>query len=447
MNRNMNTTKVGLVCIYLFGVLIYSYPPFTVTYGQTEVLRSDFFLVVPMVAYFLFYHRFVVTDVTRYVFLFLTAILLATALNKVYSIFDFLTLVIQLAYVTGVFVVLVSLDFSEQEWKTVLRGVVLCLGLLAGFGLLEVIVTNIFRDLAFSNIFLHIEQANPGVYHRPRSLFQEPAWFGAAMLVGIGVLVPCVSADHPVLFSNRTEYALTAILTVALLTTLSFTVYLTFLASLGIFLMFRDTRAFVIKLGLIATAGLLLAVVSPIDLPSLFFIRIDRLIQLATTLELPRIGSIHLRVGSVIIGLLVWSHNPFLGVGLGQYYEWQRTVMTVQIFGLSELKAAHNVWVQVLAVSGIVGFVLFVFIWLRVFQTGAWHLIGESDKDRDGVLTVVAVATTAIMLVNWTFGQSLVNPMKWAFLGLMYAYLVPTADETDPSHQQGSNRRASERDL
>ena len=64
------------------------------------------------------------------------------------------------------------------------------------------------------------------------------------------------------------------------------------------------------------------------------------------------------RLASWKEGIKVWSMNPVLGAGIGNYTNYKNS------------QPAHNIFLMVLAELGAIGFLLYIFIWRKLWKSG-----------------------------------------------------------------------------
>lgn len=129
-------------------------------------------------------------------------------------------------------------------------------------------------------------------------------------------------------------------------------------------------------------------------------------------------------------GFRIFSEHPFLGVGLGNSgfffveniptYGW-RAPEVVQIIRPDNhiFPNSKNLWIRLLAETGIVGFTFFV-VWLVAMFSRVWQLMNHKDQlykilGLTGVLGIIAIIVEGFSLD--TFGL----PYMWVLLGLVSA--------------------------
>ncbi len=140
------------------------------------------------------------------------------------------------------------------------------------------------------------------------------------------------------------------------------------------------------------------------------------------------------RVMFWIIGLRVFALFPFLGVGLGNTgfffrelthsFSYQLPEVVVILTGSAEFPNPKNLWVRLLAETGIVGFLTYA-IWLFVMALGAWSLL----KKGKGLNEVLGLASLLALLAQFWEGFSLDSfalPQLWIILGLTTAAITIT---------------------
>ena len=143
----------------------------------------------------------------------------------------------------------------------------------------------------------------------------------------------------------------------------------------------------------------------------------------------------------------VYRHHPIFGVGLGNFVFYFAHTVQPRPLGLDHelLKALlpgsgyglvtpKNLYVRLLAETGLVGFVTFFVFWQGVFRDGV-RLFGRDGQEGMfwGLGTVLGFA--ALLLFALSFGSFAVADM-WVFLGLVTAAAL-TATPQETAHSEG----------
>jgi O-antigen ligase len=126
-------------------------------------------------------------------------------------------------------------------------------------------------------------------------------------------------------------------------------------------------------------------------------------------------------------GFRVFSRYPILGIGLGNAgFEFLGTVPSYGyrlpeiihiVSGSPQFPNPKNLWIRILAETGVAGFSLFL-IWMLLLGLGAWSLL----KRREGIWTVLGLAGLLALLAQVLEGFSLDTfalPQLWIMLGLL----------------------------
>ena len=259
---------------------------------------------------------------------------------------------------------------------------------IAFFWLLAIIITTParMRGLAWSLTLCAIPLAVTGIWHylsgnvmktTQDGLVRVVGYMGSSGLTGnpndlalmLNLIIPLTGA---LALSSRGATRLFAI-GVALLSMGGVIVTFSragFLALAAIFLMFLLVLVRRKSSGA-AIALLVLALSVPMMLPKTY---VDRLSTI-TNLEQDKTGSAQGRYKDLGIALEVVSHNPVIGVGLGQ-----DMIALNQARGLSTWRSVHNVYLQYAVDLGIPGFLLFAWLHLLCFRS-AWAVERRARKD------------------------------------------------------------------
>src|SRR5258705_2372269 len=123
--------------------------------------------------------------------------------------------------------------------------------------------------------------------------------------------------------------------------------------------------------GTAAIAMLIIALAVPFTLPKTYVERLSTITNLAQD----KTGSAQGRYKDLGIALEVVSHNPIIGVGLGQ-----DMIALNQARGRSTWRSVHNVYLQYAVDLGIPGFLLFAWLHLLCFRS-AWAVERRARKD------------------------------------------------------------------
>ncbi|SES89314.1 O-antigen ligase [Oceanobacillus limi] len=115
----------------------------------------------------------------------------------------------------------------------------------------------------------------------------------------------------------------------------------------------------------------------------------------------------------------MWVHNPFIGVGIGQFIAY-----SPEMFGFTFSNIPHNTYLSFLAETGILGFISF--IWLPIYLVTKLVVgIGSSGEKKHFYLLIgilaVAIQALSINIENIRF--------VWVFLSLAYVIIEHKLEE------------------
>jgi probable O-glycosylation ligase (exosortase A-associated) len=259
---------------------------------------------------------------------------------------------------------------------------------IAFFWLLATIITTParLRGIAWTLVLCAIPLAGTGIWHYLSGHVMQTGQDGLVRIVGymgssgltgnpndlalmLNLIIPLAGA---LALSSRGAARLFAT-TVALLcvggviVTFSRAGFLALTATLFMFLVVLVRR----KSAGIAIALFLIALSVPALLPKSY---VDRLSTI-TNMDQDKTGSAQGRYKDLGIALEVVSHNPIVGVGLGQ-----DMIALNQARGQSTWRSVHNVYLQYAVDLGVPGFLLFAWLHLLCFRS-AWAVERRARRD------------------------------------------------------------------
>jgi len=131
------------------------------------------------------------------------------------------------------------------------------------------------------------------------------------------------------------------------------------------------------------------------------------------------------------LGISVFKHHPIIGVGLGNlgmftlkdisYYAWKLPELRRVMFVDSYLPNSKNLWIRLLAETGLVGFMIFI-IWLINLGHSSTHLLDQSSPLIQTVGMVGQFTLIALILEGFSI-DTFALPYLWIALGLLSASL------------------------
>jgi len=340
------------------------------------------------------------------------------------------TLWLQLILVSLIYFAITNSNISWNQLKIVLKIWIACAFIVAIYGIYQALARNLDLPLAYINLTnplmsTSITQAgnHTGNYLRPSSFLAEPAWLGAYLtspliLTGFSLFY---KYDCQLLFANK---IINLIIFVALFTcTIICFALSTFITlSILLFLIAWDSYSrklimyIVILFILLCPFILLIFNDYNIDLISASN-RFQVMFQSFYTGGLESLENSYSRFAGLITGLRVWLNHPFLGVGLNnyQFYDVQ-SVSEWYIRDASKLIRTWNVWVNILAETGIVGFSTYLSIWLTSLR-----IIRKRFRQSTGIYKFLFLTWFYILLsdmISSSFNLSIAHPQRWFDLSI-----------------------------
>ncbi|NLV08373.1 hypothetical protein GOC74_00270 [Halomicrobium mukohataei] len=418
-----------LLGVYLFGLVINTHPALNLWIGGIEVFRPDRVLVIPFVGYYLLCNvELRITEPVLFGIAFFATMALSAVTNGVAS-GTFLSLSIQYVYVLGVFILMTSLQLSTDQLRGLLRFLVLMFALIALIGVVQAVTLNVpflgpdaipFR---FSTYY---------GYRRPYSLTAEPSYLAMLLSSGVAVLFPAVVSNRPILFSQRNQRYLLWLLTVGVVVSGSMSGYLTLVGFLSVavpvVLWIYGTNRTIVGKGLSGILGALLVISVDTSFIRMLASRLSGLIVLLT--ELGGVsGSADIRLFRWLTAVEVWRENPLLGVAPGGYEQYVIAHRPTTYLNPQRLVSVEGGWLPVLAMTGAVGFILFVAIWGSILRQ-AVAVVSDSARVYSSDLCLIGLSVVLVQLIGWTFTFSFVDPFRWAMIAVGYLLVLHAAAQS-----------------
>jgi probable O-glycosylation ligase (exosortase A-associated) len=307
---------------------------------------------------------------------------------------------------------------------------------IAFFWLLATIITTParLRTLAWSLTICAIPLAGAGIWHylsgdvmttTQDGLVRVVGYMGSSGLTGnpndlalmLNLIIPLTGA---LALSSRGTARLFAV-AVALLSVAAVIITFSragFLALAAIFCMFLIVLVRRKSSGA-AVALLVVALAVPFALPKTY---VDRLSTI-TNLDEDKTGSAQGRYRDLGLALEVVSHNPVIGVGLGQ-----DMIALNQARGLYTWRSVHNVYLQYAVDLGIPGFLLFAWLHLLCFRS-AWAVERRARKDPAVAALGPLAAGVQVSLIAF-FVAAMFHPIAYQFYFFCIAGLAVALKNT-----------------
>ena len=307
---------------------------------------------------------------------------------------------------------------------------------IAFFWLLATIITTPerMRTLAWSLTLCAIPLAATGIWHylsgdvmktTQDGLVRVVGYQGSSGLTGnpndlalmLNLIIPLTGA---LALSSRGMTRLFAI-GVALLSiggviiTFSRAGFLALAATFFMFLLVLVRR----KSGAAAMALLVAALAVPFALPKTYVERLSTI----TNLEQDKTGSAVGRYKDLGLALEVVSHNPIIGVGIGQ-----DMIALNQYRDQQTWRSVHNVYLQYAVDLGIPGFLLFAWLHLLCFRS-AWAVERRARKDPDVAELGALAAGIQVSLVAFLVA-AMFHPIAYQFYFFSIAGLAVALKNT-----------------
>jgi hypothetical protein len=418
---------------------------------------------------------------------------LSTVLNTIYSYFDFLTYYVQIIHLVVVFGALISLRLDTEQLSRVYRAWIAILTVMSIYAVYQSAALNLglpLSDLYFGSAPDRFPAIRYG-YSRPTAFFAEPRWFAAFLLSGIAILSGSIGSGVHFISNRRSEYIALGLLTSALVLTGSFAGYISLGVLLVVIIAVPTTRRLGLKISVLLAVFFIIIVPATARLGWSFAEMIvlrtsNNLLELLSYIgsNIPDVGdsgaepgaapteaktstnttdsgqntppdsttttpqqqktsgqrsfeeqtsSTKLRFARLIAGLEAWQSNPLLGVGAGQFAGWaaaQDVAGRVPVTTARALDQTNNYWIQILAMSGIMGLSAVATIWGSViYELSKIRIFANRVEYAVMIAGFLAIAAE---FIDSFWGIGITHPYRWVFLALVYSHVRSVVDD-EPS--------------
>lgn len=374
---------------------------------------------------------------------------------------EFATLWLQFLFATLLYFATANLSLSSDELKHLLRLLIGGSVVISVYGVYQVFARNLDLPLAY------IPHLNPspdrlpsglafGGYIRPSSFLKEPTYLGMYLLGPLLLTATLIfyHQDHVWLFRSRwMNVAAFSCILLAWIATFSLAAYITLaVLLLGAFLFDRAARMFTLYLGtlIILHAVFFLAISTQTGVPVTRAI-VERATRILTTVqksEMPspqttpkqvsqsdgnsstydgdssakvrpkKDPSTRARLEEAILGFRTWVHYPLFGIGLNQLqFVGKRYAPEDFRQRIVRRGYMHNVWLEVLVQTGIMGALFFLLVWLQGVR-----MMRDVFRKHAGPLRVLALSMFYVLLalmLRGFWGGPFHFTLYWFYLGLV----------------------------
>lgn len=419
---------VWLVCIYLIGLLLWSYPPLRLSSGDMILMRPDWFLSLPLLCYWFFLKQsIVINKASRFFGVFIAVVFGSAIVNQTLSQVNFLTVFLQLGYIVLLFSVLMGTRLNGTQIRIVFRFWLLLVMIACLYGIYQAVALNTL--VPFISLYGSASEiAAPYFgYNRPRSFFAEPALFSQVALSGMAILLPAIQNREPLFFTVRQQWVVFGTATLGLLLSGAFSGYIVAAISVSLLLLVPNIGLILHQVFVLGIVGLAISFTAAAYGVDFFVMITERLGILVKTVINAEVstggGSIDIRLARAYTAILALLDKPLLGVSPGGFDTWVQTTSSSTLpVTQKPLTKTHGGWIQLLALTGIFGFISFSGGWISVLRDFVKPF--KQLPDRQRWLLSSCLILTLVQLVIWLFNNSFINVMRWSLIGLGYSYVL-----------------------
>jgi putative inorganic carbon (hco3(-)) transporter len=265
---------------------------------------------------------------------------------------------------------------------------------------------------------------------RQTGTFGDANFFAQGLVVGVAFALARLRYERDVVLRSAAAVAI-GLLSTAVVLTYSrggALVLVVLLVGTGLVLWRPRPRKLV-------AGAVLLLVVATVALPEGYSERLGVVSESVTDASAPGADvSVRGRVSEVRAGLLMFRDRPLLGVGAGNYpARYQEYARGLGLDPRREPRAAHSLYVEVLAETGVLGAVTFAGLLLLAFaRLGVWPFARDADRRRTDPRSReagLAAAMLAFLLTSVLLHGSFLR-ILWLLLAL--ALTTPRGPDAGP---------------
>jgi len=411
INRSVPRKKIFLLYFLIVSLPFFSFPPFTVTIGDTTIFRLDWAIAGLLIIVFLLDlclgRQKIKKNGIGNAVLVLNAVAILTLSNLFNSdsshLYDFLTLGFLLVFMTLLFFTISSLEITKSQVRNVLKFWIITAFFISWYGIYQMFARNFGLPGGYIGGLTHgYGPSGFAGYIRPSSFFGEASWLGNYLIVPIllvGAALPHRKRESFLFRSNLFNLVIFFTIIVAIFLSFSLAAYSIIGGVLLISLLNKHYRWRIIKITLISlviiiSASFLLQYLG-INYGNIVITRVKAFsfdifqlnIRLSSTAARTSFKG---RAADIIVGLKIWLNHPIIGVGLNNYRFYSPQ------YGGAQFSTVSSFWVQSLVEGGILLFGAFVSLYgvTLVYLKRSIRIARNSDQ-------FSYIALTAFYYIIW----------------------------------------------
>ncbi len=296
-----------------------------------------------------------------------TLLLLVLMLLPIFSYYRFITVVDAYILASGLFFYIILSEIFTEKNKRFFLVFIFYLGLFQAFsGFFEYIVTALYPKSSLSLYFISHSFISGG---RVSSFFQYPNAFAGFLLLPFFISMYFSNKEKTKL--KRTLFAISAgfILFVLYLASSRGSYIVLILSLILLFFLTKEKKEFTVNFTLIFLFSILLYGLNYNIFHNSIVSNMERTKILAKFFAGEQNQSLSDRVQLAKDAINIFIHHPILGTGLGTF----KDAMLKYRVGLFFAKEPHSMPFRILAESGIVGFVVLFYFYLKKFLRGLMY--------------------------------------------------------------------------
>lgn len=319
--------------------------------------------------------------------------------------------------------VMICVD-TEKRTKLVIWSFIIVPALVSAYSIYEIITEGSFFASAVTRVATEL-----GIpVFRSTGTFRNPNVMACFLMTGVTIGFGELLAVRRSLIKRVLLVVLVSVTSIGVIASFSRAGWLS--TGVAVFLVVLFHRRWKYFAVFAAIIGVVLLVLS-IKFPQILIATFDRFISIFNPFAEESSSS---RISLIKTGFWMWQDHPLMGVGAGShpYYAPYYTDPNMPPL-LLWVVDPHTIQLKILAEEGIIGLTIATWFVMTVLIDG-FRSVKTMANDYFRHLQIAFIALFIGFIVNFTFGQDMLNNMFWISVGVMYA--LPLVDLNEQKRTQ-----------